>query len=316
MISPSLQTYKKLLLLRKCEEKIIEHYFEDDMKTPMHMSMGSEAISVGVCSALTPLDKVFGTYRSHALFLSRTNDHLKFFLELYGKADGICRGKAGSMHLSSIKHGHFGASAVVASTIPLAAGTAFAEKYNNSGGIAAVFFGDGAIDEGVFWETINISSLKGLPLLFVCEDNKLAVHTILSERHSFDIDSAVKAFGCNVYSSKSTDADEIHSIASEAITQVRKDSRPCFLHLEYYRYLEHVGVEYDFDAGYRDEKEFLQWKENDPISLYRKKLTVPENELLEIEAIMAKEIERSISTAQSSSFSDVSELYDDVYARE
>ena len=157
--------YKKLYLIRRVEERIQELYFDDEMKTPMHMSMGGEAISVGVCEALGRKNQVFGSYRTHALYLSKTEETDRFFAEMYGKETGTAKGLAGSMHLASPEAGMIMTSAVVATTIPVAVGAALAAVYLKSGNIIASFFGDGATDEGVFWESLNFACLKKLPIL-------------------------------------------------------------------------------------------------------------------------------------------------------
>src|SRR3989338_2832947 len=171
----SLDLYKKMYLIWKAEELIIKHYPEDEMKTPMHMSMGEEAIAAAVCHALGPEGQVFGYYRSHAIFLAKTRDPDMFFGELYGKVTGIARGRAGSMHLAAPDKGFMHASAVVASSIPLAVGAAFANKHKGNGRLCCAVFGDGALEEGVFWESLNAACVMKLPVLFVCADNGLAV---------------------------------------------------------------------------------------------------------------------------------------------
>jgi len=205
-------------LIRKAEEAIIKNYPSDEMKTPMHMSMGEEAIIVGVCQALGSKSQTFGTYRSHALYLAASQDTDGFFAEMYGKKTGAVKGKGGSMHLSNPQHGLMATSAVVASTIPIAAGSAYANKYLKKDKIIAVFFGDGAVDEGVFWESLNIACLMKLPILFICEDNGYAVHTETVKRHGYkSIVDIIKNFDCQVFSSESTDVEEIYKISAKAV---------------------------------------------------------------------------------------------------
>src|SRR5262245_49748814 len=171
-----LRAYERVYLVRRAEEAIREHYAEDEMKTPVHLSIGQEAVAVGVCEALAPEDRVFGTYRSHALYLARTGDTDGFFGELYGRTTGVARGKAGSMHMAAPDRGLIATSAVVASTIPLAVGAALALRQLRQPGRAVAFFGDGALGEGVFWESLNYACAARLPVVFVCEDNGLAIH--------------------------------------------------------------------------------------------------------------------------------------------
>lgn len=315
--SVSKKLYRQLFMIRAAENAIRAHYAENDMKMPMHMSIGAEAIAVGVCHALGEEGLVFCTYRSHATYLAKAGETDKYFAELYGKASGVARGKAGSMHLSSPEHGFLGASAIVASTIPVAVGVALAEKRKKTKNMVAVFFGDGAIDEGVFWESWNIACLMKLPVLFICEDNHLAVHTSGEARHGYrSITRVLKQFTGNVFESRSTDVAEISGIAKKAIYGYRKQERPAFLRLHYYRYLEHVGVNEDFDQGYREKKEFLQWYKRDPVLMQRKQLLrigVVEEAIKKEERAIEKQIAESIERAKKAKFPEAKELFSDVF---
>jgi pyruvate dehydrogenase E1 component alpha subunit len=312
--------YEQLYLIRRAEELIVEHYAEDEMKTPVHLSIGQEAIPVGVCEALGPRDRILGTYRSHALYLARTGETDAFFAEMYGRKTGVAGGKAGSMHLSSPAHGLLATSAVVASTIPLALGVAFSALYRGDPARVAVFFGDGATDEGVFWESINYASLRRLPILFVCEDNGLAIHSRHRVRHGYEsIGRIVDQFDCAVYASRSTDAAEIGDLAREALRENADSGRPAFLHLECYRYVEHVGPrnDRDFQLGYRREEEFEDWKARDPVALMRGKLIraeVPGHEIRALEAAIDARLRASIAKARAAEFPAPADLHEDVYA--
>lgn len=267
------ELYKRVYLIRKAEEFIIAEYPKNEMKTPMHMSMGEEAIAAGVCLALGDEGQVLASYRSHAVYLAKTNESDQFFAELYGRVTGVAKGKAGSMHLSNPALGHLGSSAVLATCIPVALGAAFANKRKRNGKIVAVFFGEGAMDEGVFWESVNAASAMRLEVMFICEDNGLAVHTPSSVRQGYrSITDVISQFSCSVFSSESTDAEEIHRLTRQAMQSIRENGQPAFLHLKYYRYLEHLGIGKDFDAGYRSEAEFKEWQRRDPVSLQRQKL--------------------------------------------
>src|SRR5262249_31415371 len=151
-------------------------YPTDKIKSPVHLSIGQEAVSVGVCAALEPRDVVFGSYRGHALYLAKGGSLQAMIAELYGKATGCTRGKGGSMHLIAPDHGLMGTSAVVGTPIANAVGYAYALRYRRSDAIVASFFGDGATEEGVFAESLNFAVLKELPILFVCENNQYAIH--------------------------------------------------------------------------------------------------------------------------------------------
>ena len=311
-----LDLYKKMYLIREAEAEIRREYNNDEMKTPMHMSLGSEAIAVGVCHALPESNHVYGTYRSHALYLALTGETDKFFAEMYGKATGCAKGKAGSMHLSSPEHGLMATSAVVATTIPWALGDAFQAVYSNINRITAVFFGDGATDEGVFWETLNAACLMKLPILFVCEDNGLAIHTSTEQRRGYDsLTDIVKKFRCNVLEGTGNDVVEVYAMANKTINYIITDKKPSFLCLKYYRYLEHVGVNEDFNAGYRSREELLKWLEKDPLYIHRLKLTDLgyTDEVEEIEKQIREQVLASRIKAQEAPFPDKDELMKGVF---
>lgn len=307
-----LNLFRKAYLIRSAEELIVENYDDNEMKTPMHMSMGEEAIMAGVCTALGKNSETFGTYRSHGLYLAVTQESDKFFAEMYGKATGVLKGKGGSMHLLSPDDGLMGISAVVGSTIPLAVGSAFANVYLKKKKITAAFFGDGAVDEGVFWESLNIACLKKLPVLFVCEDNGYAVHTPPTSRRGYkSLVNIIKQYSCSIFETDTTDAEEIYNLTLEAINSIKEKHQPAFLQLKYYRYLEHVGVHEDFHAGYRDKEEFAQWLKKDPVKLLRNKLKeakVSENEIVKHEESINKQVKESFQKAKASPFPDSSEL--------
>lgn len=313
----NIDLYRKLYLARRAEEAICEHYVENDMKTPMHMSMGEEAIAVGVCHALKPEDQVFATYRSHAIYLAKTGKINDFFAEMYGKDTALLKGKGGSMHMCAPEAGFMGTSAIVASIIPVAVGAAFANKRQNNGKLATVFFGDGAMDEGVFWESLNAACLMQLPVLFVCEDNGFAVHTAKDKRQGYvSITDIVSKFKCKVFKENTTDVETIHELMRRVVRMVRTDQIPGFVHLQYYRYLEHVGVNEDFDAGYRSKEDFEEWHRKDPIALQRRKLVrqgFSEDEIRKLEKEIDNKVETSLKLAKEAPFAPVSELYSGVF---
>lgn len=314
----NLKLYKRLFLIRRSEEKIIEHYGDNEMRTPMHMSMGEEAICTGVCCALGSFGQVFGTYRSHALYLAQTQDTDNFFAEMYGKRTALLEGKGGSMHLCAPNHGFMGTSAIVGSVIPVAVGAAFANKVKKNNKIVAVFFGDGATEEGAFWESINVACLMKAPVLFVCEDNGLAVHTFTHVRHGYDsITKIISKFNCLVFKEKTTDVEIIYELVSRLLKIIKTKQMPAFLHLSYYRYLEHVGINKDFDIGYRSESEFKKWLKIDPLKIQRLKLInygVKETEIMKIEDEINSQIDNSILKAKKALFSEKSGLYKGVFS--
>ena len=317
-IKLNIELYQKAYLVRKSEDTIRKHYMEDEMKTPVHLSVGEEAIAAGAIQAIGKDDQIFGTYRNHGIYLAKTGETDKFFGELYGRDTGMAKGKAGSMHMFSPESNFLGASAIVATCIPVAVGAAFASKYKNEKKLVFTFFGDGALEEGVFWESINFAGLKKLPILFVCEDNGFAIHSHINDRQVFkEITEIVEKFGFNVYKSDSTDPEEIYKITIQAMKDYKRNKKPCFLHFKYYRYLEHVGINEDFKFKYRSEEEYKKWLKRDPVDLQRKKLLdlgLKEGEIKKIEEGIEKQIQRSIEKAKKAPFPKDKEVICDVLA--
>ncbi len=312
-----LELFRRMYQIRRAEELIVAHYPEDDMKTPMHMSMGQEAAAVAVCQALGPTGQVFGFYRSHAVFLARTGDPRRFFGELYGRVTGTAHGKAGSMHLAAPDKGFMVASAIVGSSIPLALGAAFANKWKANEAIACAYFGDGALEEGVFWESLNAACVMKLPVLFVCEDNGLAVHTHRHVRQGFRrITDVVGQFDCSAFHEDSTDVEVLHEAAATAIASIRSQGRPAFLHLLTRRYLDHIGIVPEYEIGYASRAEFEACLARDSIVLQRRKLLDggwSEMAIAEEERRIDAELEAGLRQASRAAFPDASELYRGVF---
>jgi pyruvate dehydrogenase E1 component alpha subunit len=211
-----------------------------------------------------------------------------------------------------------GTAAIVGGIIPVAVGAAYANKRLNKKRMTAVFFGDGATDEGVFWESLNAACLMKLPIIFVLEDNGLAVFTHKKFRQGYkSIIDIVKEFDCDTLSDDTTDAEKIYKLTKQAVSSVRRKNRPCFMHLKYYRYLEHVGVYEDFDAGYRSRREFEKWQKADPVALQRKKLLklgFSEAKIKKAESAIDKQIEDSVRKAKEAAFPAEEELLRGIYA--
>jgi TPP-dependent pyruvate/acetoin dehydrogenase alpha subunit len=276
----------KALRIRLVEEKIIELYPQDIIQSPVHLSIGQEAVAVGVCENLNLDDWIFINYRGHAFYLAKGGPLPEFFAELMGKKWGQSKGKAGSMHLASPKHGIMGASAVVGSTISHAVGAALVSKIRKESRIFVSNFGDGALEQGVFHESLNFASLYEVPVLFLCEDNNLAVHSPKSERQSFLLKSLVNSYGISFYEIKEGyDFLEVQEKSKIAIDYLRETKKPVFLKINTARYKEHVGPGEDFLAGYRNETDINKWKKLDPLlndrELYDEFLEQIKNEIEE-----------------------------------
>lgn len=258
---------KAAFRIRLVEEKIIELYPSDLIQSPVHLSIGQEAVAVGVCAHLKLEDWVFINYRGHAFYLAKGGRLPEFFSELMGRRTGISKGKAGSMHLAAPEVGVVGASAVVAATISHAVGSALASKIKGEKGrVFVANFGDGAMEQGVFHESLNFAALHQVPVLFLCEDNGLAVHTPLMQRQAFNLPNLVASYGIPYYQlDEGYDPGKVYEIAEQVIPAIRNKQTPAFLKIKTVRYREHVGPGEDFHAGYRSESAINEWKSKDPL---------------------------------------------------
>lgn len=264
-----------------------------------------------MCDCLKKEDVVFGSYRSHALYLAKGGDLNKFMAELYGKKTGCCKGRGGSMHLIDKEAGVMGTSAVVAANISIATGYAFGNKLKNNNNVAVIFFGDGATDEGSFYESINFACLHELPIIFICENNFYAIHSSISKRNrcgrlTEKVPNTIEKIRLNT-----DDVTLIRKTIDEQIDKVRK-GKPLFIEILTYRWKEHVGVNDDFDLGYRTRTEFNDWKKRD--SLIKLESFLEERHRLEIQRRVSNKISDAIEFAESSEFPKEEELYDYNYA--
>jgi TPP-dependent pyruvate/acetoin dehydrogenase alpha subunit len=258
--------FRTALLIRLVEERIIALYPSDRIQSPVHLSIGQEAVAVGVCDALRPDDLVFATYRSHGFYIAKGGPLDAMFAELYGRTGGISGGKAGSMHLAAPEVGLMGSSAVVASTIPHAVGAALSFKRRKSSRIAVAVFGDGATEEGVYHESLNFAALTKAPVLFICEDNGLAVHSHRPARQTYDLSRHAATFGIAARRvEEGWDMLAIRAATLEAVSRVRA-GEPFVLEIATSRYKEHVGVGEDFHFGYRAQDGYDAWKRRDPLN--------------------------------------------------
>jgi TPP-dependent pyruvate/acetoin dehydrogenase alpha subunit len=304
--------YRSLYRIRRLEEEIARVYPSDQIKSPVHLSIGQEAVAVGVCEALEPRDVVFGTYRGHALYLAKGGDMRRLVAELYGKATGCAGGKGGSMHLIDTDAGVMGTSAVVGTTIANAVGYAYAMKYRGAGTVVVSFFGDGATEEGVFAESLNFAALKRLPILFVCENNQYAIHTHQSRRQALPaICRRARAHGIPARRLDDNDILQVLERSQEAVRRLRSGRGPAFLEVMTYRWREHVGPNEDYELGYRTEDEALPWKRDDQLRRLARKVDPEERERIERDA--EEEIAAAFAFARSSPYPEPEALYADVF---
>ena len=259
--------FESMLRIRLVEESIANKYSEQKMRCPTHLSIGQEAIAVGVCANLTSQDQVLSTHRAHAHYLAKGGCLNSMMAEIYGKASGCSKGMGGSMHLIDTSVGFMGSTAIVGNTIPVAVGLALEKKLTHKKSIACVFFGDGATEEGAFYESVNFAIIHSLPILFICENNLYSVYSGLEVRQPVDrkIYKMVRAMGISAQHGNGNDVEEVARKVKQAKTMILKSGGPQFLEFDTYRWREHCGPNFDNNIGYREESEFLKWKKKDPL---------------------------------------------------
>ena len=255
------------------EEKIIEQYPNQEIRCPVHLSIGQESVAVGVCNNLKKSDRIFSNHRNHAHYLAKGGDLKKMICEIYGKKSGCCGGRGGSMHLFDNSKNIILSIPIVSSSIPLATGSALQSKLDKKKIITISFFGDGAVEEGVFHESLNFASLNKLPIIFVCENNLYSVYSHLNLRQpNRKIKKLGIAHGIKTFEIDGVNIEKLSNLVKKIIKKCRSKMEPIFLVINTYRYYEHCGVNFDNNIGYRSKSEFQKWKKKDPIELLGKKL--------------------------------------------
>lgn len=269
----SLALLQAMLRIRRIEEALAVRYAEQEMRCPMHLCIGQEAIAVGVCAGLSVKDVVFGNHRAHGHYLAKGGSLNALVAELYGCSTGCCGGRGGSMHLIDLEAGFLGSTPIVGGTVPLAVGAAWAAVLKNENRVSVVFFGDGCFEEGVMHESLNFAALHRLPIIFICENNEFSVYTHLSERQPQRlIYRLAEAHGMTSYTGDGNDVEEVLAIADRAVGLARQGNGPQFIELHTYRWREHCGPNFDDDLNYRSEAEIENGLKDCPIVRFTAKL--------------------------------------------
>ncbi len=312
----SLQAYKKMLLIRIAEQEIANLYLQNKIMSFVHFCVGQEAVAVGVCDALKKEDRVLGNHRSHGHYLAKGGDLRKMICELLGKEYGSSHGKGGSMHMIDKSVNFVGSTPILGSVVPLACGAAFEQKYSKKDGITVAFLGDGAFEEGVVCETLNLAALFKLPLLLVVENNLFAVNSKLKDRRSeaYDIEKIVTGFGVTYVKADGNDYRDVFGKAKKLVAEVRR-GKPAVLECITYRHMAHSAP--IFDEGYREEDILEKRLKEDPIDKTKQILLkngVSEKELVKVEDDTKKTVMESIKFAMDSNYPPKESLYTDLYA--
>jgi pyruvate dehydrogenase E1 component alpha subunit len=307
----------EMLRIRQAEETIGARYPEQEMRCPTHLSIGQEAVAVGVCQALVLRDSVFSGHRCHAHYLAKGGTFEGMFAELYGRVTGCCGGKGGSMHLASPETGMLGSSAIVAGTVPVAVGRALAATLAGADDVTVTFFGDAAVEQGVTHESLAFAALRKLPVLFVCENNGYATASPLASRQvSPDIWRRAEGHGVAGVGVDGNDVVAVYRAAQAAVARARGGEGPTFIEAKTYRWLGHVGPGDDFALGYRTREEIDAWRAKDPVATYAARLealgVLSGAQRTALERAVQDEIDQAIVFAKASPFPEPDAMYTDV----
>jgi len=268
--------YKTMVRIRLCEESLVEPILKGEVRCPVHLYSGEEAIATGVCAILRKEDYIFGTHRSHGHYLAKGGEMRELIAEIYGKDTGCSRGRGGSMHVCDPDKGVLGAAPIVGGTISLAVGCALASKMKKEKNVTVSFFGDGAVGEGVLYESINFAALKKLPIIFACENNLYSTHMPIKEcRPKNNIFEIGISYGIISFRVDGNDVLRVYEAAKKAVEICRKNQGPVFIEFMTYRLRGHVGADDNIQGTHTDirpKEEIAKWRKKDPIRKFEQYL--------------------------------------------
>ncbi len=311
-----IELYRQMVLIRRFEEKSAEAYVAGKIGGFCHLYIGQEAVGVGALSAIRKDDYVLASYREHGLALAKGMTSRSVMAELFGKATGCSKGKGGSMHMFDKSLGFLGGHAIVGGQIPLATGTAFATKYQGTDQVTLCFFGEAAVNQGAFHESLNMAQLWKLPCIYICENNQYGMGTSLARAMSLrDIAQKACAYEMAAEFVDGMDVLAVREATMRAVARARKDYLPTLLEIRTYRFMGHSMSD---PGNYRTRAEIEKYQERDPIKLFTASLLeekiVDEKTFAEIDRKVMEEVEDSLRFAEESPLPDPAELYTDVYA--
>lgn len=313
-----IQMYRQMVAIRLFEERVLDLYTRALMPGLAHLSIGQEAVAVGVCQALQHDDYITSTHRGHGHCLAKGASPDRMFAELLGKKTGYCKGKGGSMHIADPESGNLGANAIVGGSAGIAAGAAFSAKYLRNSRVVVCFFGEGALGQGLIYEEMNLAQLWKLPVVFVCENNLYNEYTHYSETTAGDILGRPAAFGMAAEGIDGQDVRTVYTTAARLIGRARRGDGPGFLLCNTYRYYgHHVG---DINREYyRPKTEEQRWmSERDPIKCFTQWLIerrhVEQAQLDRIQSELTADMDAAMASAIAAPYPDPKEVDQDVYA--
>jgi len=310
-----LALYERMLLIRRMEERLRSDAAAGNLPGAVHLYIGQEAIATAVCAQLKDTDWITSTHRGHGHFLAKGGDPKAMMAEIWGKRTGICKGMGGSMHVADFSKGILGANGIVGGGFAIATGAAYAAKLTGEPRVAVCFFGDGASNQGVFMECMNVSSLWKLPIVFVCEHNQFCEFTPAAQVTSGEIADRARAFRIPAAVVDGNDAIAVWQAAAEALARARRGEGPSYIEAKTYRIQGHLEAEDLFLAGgkYREKQEIEEWRTRDPIDRLQQRLIasgVSKSELESIGTRIAHTVEEAVQFAQASEPADTELAFD------
>ena len=311
---------ERMWTIRNFEEKVMEVHEAGEFVGAAHPYIGEEAVAVGVCLALKDTDYIAGNHRSHGHPLAKGGSVKKAMAELYGRVDGYCKGKGGSMHLADFSVGILGESGIVASSVPVATGAGLASKISKNNFVSVVFFGDGASNQGACHESMNLASIWKLPVIFVCENNQFAITTSYQNSVAVEnVSDRAQAYNMPGILVDGQNVEAMYEATTEAVKRARNGEGPTLIEGLTYRFEEHsLGLGRVRRGEYRTSEEISKWRERDPIGIHSQKLidrgVLSEDEIDKIESDSKKEIEEAVEFARNSKFPEPEELFEDMWA--
>jgi D,D-heptose 1,7-bisphosphate phosphatase len=312
------ELYRTMLRIQKVELKVDELYHQDEMKTPVHLCLGQEAIAAGFCSHLGARDYVFSNHRGHGHYIAKGGDVKAMIAELYNRETGCSKGRGGSMHIIDTSVGIPGTSSIVAGNVPIATGAALGSLLKKDGRVSVSFFGDAAVEEGVIYESINFAMLKKLPVIYVCENNLYSVYSPLSKRQANDdIYHRFEGLSIPGYRVDGNNVIDVYRLAGRVIGRARDGGGPSFVECRTYRLRDHHGTTSGVELGYRTQEEVDAWVERCPVRNFERFLLerkiMTETEKDEFTAAIKREVEEAFKFAQNSPFPDEDEVLENLY---
>lgn len=314
--------YKSMLRIRSFEESLVEPILEGIVCTPCHLCSGQEAVAVGLCSALSKRDYIFGNHRSHGHFLAKGGSMKALAAEIYCREAGCSRGRGGSMHLIDPESGMLGSAPILGGTISLAVGAALASSIRKDSRVAVSFFGDGATGEGVLYESLNFAALKRLPIIFACENNLYATHMPISEcRVNQPISKIAEPWGIGIHSVDGNDVLQVYDAGMQAVETCRNCKGPVFMEFMTYRLRGHVGPDDNIQGLHTDirsKDEIAMWQQKDPIMKFERYLIerrlMDSHELQGIRDMVTREVREAKAFAEKSPCPQTEEMMRYVFA--